>query len=74
MDKEIKSPAKAIRIFCLECCGGSPGEVKQCVSKTCALHAFRFGKNPYTKRIMGQEEKNAAAERLKKAREEKKRR
>ena len=62
---EIKSPVKAIRAFCLECCGGSATEVKGCTCKNCALKPFRFGKNPYIRREMTEEQKAAAAERLK---------
>lgn len=50
MNEEITSPLKAIRAFCLDCCGGSANEVKGCTSSMCKLKAFRFGRNPYTKR------------------------
>ncbi len=43
---KIKSPLKSIRAFCLDCCGGSPNEVRLCVSKNCVLYPFRFGKLP----------------------------
>lgn len=67
--EEIKNPVKAIRAFCLDCCGGSATEVKDCTSKMCVLKPFRFGKNPYrTKREMTEEQREAAAERLAKAR------
>lgn len=67
--KEIRSPAKAIRAFCLSCSGDSPYEVKRCPSDTCPLYAFRFGKNPYRKaRTLTDEQKAAAAERLAKSR------
>lgn len=65
----IKSPLKAIRQFCIDCNGGSPYEVKNCTSPKCALYPFRFGKNPYLpKRELTDEQKQAAAERLAKAR------
>lgn len=67
--EEIKSPVKAIRAFCLECCGDSSSEVRECVSQRCPLHAFRFGKNPYVHREMTEEQKQAAVERLAAARE-----
>lgn len=67
--EEIKSPVKAIRAFCLECCGNAPSEVKTCVSKRCPLYAFRFGKNPYVKRELTDEQREAAIERLAAARE-----
>ena len=67
--KVITNPVKAIRAFCLECVGSSH-EVKNCSSEDCALHPFRQGRNPYrTKREMSEEQKAAAAERLRKARE-----
>ena len=62
---EIKSPVKAIRQFCLDCCGGSSADVKSCTSVNCALKPFRFGKNPFLHREMTEEQKAAAAERLK---------
>lgn len=58
------SPVKAIREFCLECSGGSSSEVKHCTAPNCPLYAFRFGKNPYIKREMTEEQKEAAKIRL----------
>lgn len=63
-----KSPVKAIREFCLECCGGSRDEVRTCTAPRCPLYAFRFGKNPYIKREMTEEQKEAARLRLAEAR------
>ena len=71
MNEEIKSPLKAIRAFCLSCCGDSAYEVKECTSKNCPLKPFRFGKNPYAKRQLSEEQRMAASERMKKAREAK---
>ena len=68
---EIKSPIKAIRAFCLDCCGGSSTEVRECTSKSCPLKPFRFGRNPYIKREMTEEQREQAKERLAKAREAK---
>lgn len=45
-----ESPSKAIRIHCLDCQGGSRGEVNKCGSTSCVLWPFRFGKNPFSKR------------------------
>ena len=50
--KKYKSPAKAIREFCIECMGGRENEgylklISNCGSPDCALFEFRFGKNPY---------------------------
>ena len=70
--KVITNPIKAIRAFCVECCGGSPNEVKLCTAKGCQLYAFRHGKNPYrSKRTLTDEQKAEASERLRKARESK---
>lgn len=68
----ITSPAKAIRAKCLDCCCGQANEVKLCPAIHCPLYPFRFGKNPFhAKREMTQEQKEAAAERLRIAREKK---
>lgn len=45
---EPKSPMKAIREKCLDCCAGQPGEVRHCESVKCALWPFRSGAHPYT--------------------------
>lgn len=67
--KEITSPIKAIRAKCLDCCCNNSAEVRMCPAPDCPLHPFRFGKNPYrTKREMTDEQRAAAAERLKRAR------
>ena len=59
------SPGKAIRAKCLDCCCGSSEEVKRCPCEDCALHPFRFGKNPFrAKREYTAEEKAALAKRL----------
>lgn len=63
-EKTITSPIKAIRQFCLDCCGGSSNEVKNCTSQICVLKPFRFGKNPYNKRTMTDEQREQARERM----------
>ena len=65
------SPLKAIREKCLDC-NGSVSEVKLCPCTDCALWPFRFGKNPYSKRTLTDEQRAASAERLKVMRESKK--
>ena len=68
-----QSPLKAIREKCIDCCAGQVGEVRLCTVEKCPLWPFRFGKNPFSgRREMTDEEKEAASERLKKAREAKK--
>lgn len=50
------NPMRAIREKCLDCTCQQPVEVKECTVKTCALHPFRMGKNPYrAKRVMSPE-------------------
>lgn len=67
---ERVTPIKAIRAKCLDCCYNAH-EVKMCVSIKCPLHPFRFGKVPYIKRELTDEQRVAATERMKKAREAK---
>jgi hypothetical protein len=38
------SRAAAIRLFCLECMGGSTSEVLRCTSPDCALYPYRTGR------------------------------
>ena len=42
-----QSPIAAIRAKCLDCCAGSPSEVRKCVSIKCPLWGMRMGSNPY---------------------------
>lgn len=70
---KILAPLKAIRLKCLNCCGGSINEVKNCSIEDCSLFMYRFGKRPEgKKRVMTEEQKIAVVERLRKAREVKK--
>lgn len=41
-------PAKAIRMNCLDCTGGSSSEVEKCPSTQCPLWRYRFGMKPET--------------------------
>lgn len=45
-----KGITKAIRAKCLECCVGSEGEVRKCVSTSCARWPLRMGNFPRTLR------------------------
>lgn len=70
---KILVPLRAIRLKCLDCCGGSINEVKNCSIEDCSLFVYRFGKRPEgKKRIMTEEQKIVVVERLRKAREAKK--
>jgi hypothetical protein len=65
-----KIPAlKAIRNKCIDCCCGQSTEVALCPCEDCALWPFRFGKNPYTSKVLTEEQKIAAAERIKNTRQ-----
>ena len=46
-----QNPVKVIRAKCFECCGFQKAEIELCGIKDCALHEWRFGKNPYRKKI-----------------------
>jgi hypothetical protein len=67
--KKNKNPVKAIRENCIECMGGRGAEqsysklIEECPSNDCALHEFRFGKNPYHRRNLSDKQRNALAER-----------
>lgn len=63
-DKQITSPLKAIRAKCLDCCCEQINEVKFCPASNCPLHPFRFGKNPYRKRELTDEQRDAFRQRL----------
>ena len=72
-DPSITNPVKAIRAFCLDCCGGNSGFVKDCPALRCALYPFRLGKNPYrTKRELTEDQREKLRIRLQKARESQK--
>lgn len=64
-----KKPLKAIRNKCLWCSGDSKHETKLCPNEQCPLWPFRLGKNPFIIRELTEEQRAAAGERLKKARE-----
>lgn len=64
-EKKITSPVKAIRVKCLDCMCGSANEVRECQLEDCALHPFRFGKNPYHTRTLTDEQRAAMSERAK---------
>lgn len=74
MDRQPKSPLKAIKVNCLECMGMSQthekpkvpyDDVKKCTAPNCPLYYFRQGKNPY----LSGKKTGGNIESLKKARE-----
>ena len=44
---------RSVRNQCLECCCGSSSEVAKCHLYKCALHPFRFGRDPDPSRKRG---------------------
>lgn len=44
------SPMKAIRLKCIDCCGGILIEVKACSSLKCPLWKYRLGLHPNTEK------------------------
>ena len=43
----MPTPLRSIRLKCLDCCCNSALEVRLCPCTDCALHVYRFGKNPH---------------------------
>jgi hypothetical protein len=64
-----KSPLRALRERCLDCCVFQPAEVRKCVSIDCPSWPFRMGTNPFrAKRVLSDEQRAEASERLSRAR------
>ena len=69
--KQQKQPIKAIREMCIECMGGrGTGQnysklIEGCGSPECALFEFRFGKNPYHKQNLTDEQRKERSDRFK---------
>jgi hypothetical protein len=40
------TPLRAVRLHCVECCGGSSNEVRHCSATSCPLWPCRFGRRP----------------------------
>ena len=71
-ENALTTPIKAIRAKCMDCCCDQREEVKLCPAKGCPLWPFRMGKNPNRSRSLTDEQRQAAKERLAKARSAKK--
>lgn len=41
-----RTPMKAIRAHCIECCCGQTNEVRLCNIKKCPLYEYRMGHRP----------------------------
>ena len=46
MDKLYKTPIKAMRAKCIDCCCGSHKEIKECTVIDCDLYPYRMGRRP----------------------------
>ena len=65
-----KTPIKAIRAKCLDCCCGSSMEVKSCTKgpqakHPCSLFPYRLGTDPKRKRAYTPEQRARMAESMK---------
>ena len=41
-----RTPIKAIRVKCLDCCCNQPQEVRLCIDEECPLWEYRMGHRP----------------------------
>ena len=63
------SVLQALRARCIDCCAGSPAEVRRCVSVNCPSWPFRMAFNPWRDRVkLSDERKAQLADTLAKAR------
>ena len=51
----IRTPIKAIRAKCLDCCNQQAYEVRLCEIKACPLHEYRMGHRPKADADPGEE-------------------
>ena len=75
--RKARTPLKAIKFFCRECTGmdrRKQGQlenielVRECADPMCPLFDFRLGKNSFIKRVMTEDQRKVASDRLKVAR------
>ena len=65
MGHEPMSYGEALRAKCLDCCAGSPHEVRLCVAVSCPNWDFRMGPSPWkAPRRLTEEQRAAASERM----------
>ena len=50
--KVLKTPMKAIRAKCVDCCCGNVQEVKLCTIKNCPLYPYKMGRRPSDKELV----------------------
>jgi len=60
-----KTPLKALRARCLDCCCGDASEVRKCTATDCASWPFRLRTDPFRKKAtLSDDEKRRRADRL----------
>ena len=69
---EPDSLLKIIRSKCIDCCGYELAEVRKCTATACELWPYRMGTNPFAKRELTEEQREAARQRMADAREKRK--
>lgn len=63
-------PVQALRARCIDCCAGSPSEVRRCTAVRCPSWPYRMGVSPYRKKAKPTDKERAAAgERLRRGRQ-----
>ena len=71
--RKVTKPLQAIKRFCGECMGmdrrqKTPqfphDDIRNCTDPMCPLFDFRFGKNPFIQRLLSEEQKKVARERI----------
>ena len=69
--RQHTSPVTALREVCIECMGGrEAGQsysklIAECTVQSCPAFKFRFGKNPFHKKQLTDEQKKVKADQLK---------
>jgi hypothetical protein len=64
---EVHQPMPILRVIrekCLDCCAGSESEVRKCGAIKCALWPYRMASNPFRRREMTDDQREAAGKRL----------
>ena len=56
---ERLSRSKAIRLKCIDCCGGQSAEVRKCPAVNCALWRYRMGKEENDELKLNRKVKNS---------------
>lgn len=52
-----RTPIKAIRAKCLDCCCGQAQEVRLCIDEKCPLWEYRMGHRPKEDKLSAEDEK-----------------